>query len=159
MFGYNFYGQLGLGDTASRGDNPNEMGDNLPYLNLGSGRAALSLVAGYYHTCVLLDNKQVKCFGHNDFGQLGLGDKANRGDNPNEMGANLPYLNLGSGRSALSLVAGGYHTCALLDNKQVKCFGGNFEDQLGLGDTVGRGDNPNEMGDNLPYVNLGTQAP
>ncbi len=60
------------------------------------------------------------------------------------MGDNLPYLNLGSGRSALSLVAGYYHTCALLDNKQVKCFGGNYEGQLGLGYTASRGDQPNE---------------
>ena len=41
------------------------MGDNLFIINLGSGKTAKAISAGYYHTCVLLDNDQVKCFGSN----------------------------------------------------------------------------------------------
>ena len=40
-WGYNFYGQLGLGDTNDRGDQGGEMGDSLPSVDLGSGRTAV----------------------------------------------------------------------------------------------------------------------
>ena len=43
------------------------MGDNLPFLDLGSsGRTAKAIATGFWHTCVLLDNDQVKCFGDNE---------------------------------------------------------------------------------------------
>ena len=70
------------------------MGDNLPTVDLGTGRIALSLQAGYAHTCAILDNNLVKCWGANYISQLGLGDTANRGDEPNEMGDNLPVVQL-----------------------------------------------------------------
>ena len=46
-------------------------------------------------------------------------------------------------------------SCALLDDGALKCWGSNYDDQLGLGDTVSRGDRPGEMGDSLPPVDLG----
>ena len=36
------------------------------------------IAAGGSHTCILLDNHQVTCFGHGTPGQLGLGDLHNR---------------------------------------------------------------------------------
>lgn len=50
------------------------MGDNLPAVDLGTGRTAVKAVAGDDFTCVLLDNTDVVCFGANDEGQLGIGD-------------------------------------------------------------------------------------
>ncbi len=155
-WGQNNHGQLGLGDTNDRGDNANEMGDNLPTVDLGTGRTATAITAGTDFTCALLDNARLKCWGRNADGQLGLGDTATRGDNANEMGDNLPTVDLGTGRTATAITAGGFHTCAVLDNGALKCWGANFGGQLGLGDTTKRGDNPGEMGDNLPAVDLGT---
>ena len=60
------------------------------------------------------------------------------------------------GRTAKSLSLGGRHTCAILDNDTVKCWGRNNEGQLGLDDTNHRGDGPNEMGNSLTAVDLGT---
>lgn len=155
-WGSNTYGQLGLGDVALRGDGPGEMGDNLPAVQLGSGRIATSLTVGLGSVCALLDNASVKCWGFGFNGQLGLGDTAARGDGPGEMGDNLPAVQLGSGRTAVAVSAGGGTSCAVLDNGALKCWGYNNAGQLGLGDTGNRGDGPGEMGDNLPVVNLGT---
>jgi alpha-tubulin suppressor-like RCC1 family protein len=155
-WGLNAQGQLGLGDTANRGDNPGEMGDNRPTVDLGSGRTAVEVSAGNNHTCVILDNGAVKCWGYNLYGQLGLGDTAYRGDNPGEMGDNLPTVPLGTGRTATAISASIAHTCAILDDGTVKCWGYNAFGGLGQGHSDDVGDQPGEMGDALPAVPLGT---
>ncbi|MBM4375767.1 MAG: hypothetical protein FJ095_11835 [Deltaproteobacteria bacterium] len=155
-WGSNADGQLGLGDTAARGNDSGEMGEFLPPVNLGKGRTAVAVALGSSHTCALLDDSTVKCWGLNDAGQLGLGDTSRRGNNPGEMGDSLPAVDLGKGKKAMAIVAGAEHTCALLDDSTVKCWGGNDFGQLGLGNTLRRGDNTNEMGDALPVINLGT---
>lgn len=155
-WGHNNHGQLGQGDTDNRGDAPGEMGGALPVVDLGSGRYATAVAAGDGHTCVLLDNQSVKCWGYNWNGQLGAGDNNSRGDAPNEMGDALHAIDLGTGRTALSISAGGAHSCALLDTYDVKCWGSNLSGQLGQGDQLQRGDGPNEMGDNLPAIDLDT---
>ena len=158
-WGRNDFGQLGLGDTVARGDAAGEMGDNLPAVALGTGRTAVALTAGFGHTCALLDDGSVKCWGRNDFGQLGLGDTANRGDGAGEMGDSLPAVALGTGRTAVAITAGGYHTCALLDNATVKCWGSNDEGQLGLGDTANRGDAPGRWATTSRPSTSGPAAP
>jgi cysteine-rich repeat protein len=153
-WGDNSYGQLGLGDTEARGDEPNEMGENLPTVALGSGRYATSIATGMNHVCALLDDGSIKCWGDNLNGTLGLGDTENRGDEPDEMGDNLPAVSLGTGLRAVGIAAGLGVTCALLNDRSLKCWGHNRYGQLGLGDTEDRGDEPGEMGNNLPAVNL-----
>ena len=158
-WGSNTNGQLGLGDKTSRGTQPGEMGDALPYVDLGTGRHAIALFGGHYayHMCALLDNSGLKCWGLNSNGQLGLGDRVNRGDDPGEMGDALPYVDLGSGRSARHVTVADIHTCVLMDDSNVKCWGYGYSNgYLGYGDSSYRGVSPNQMGDNLPVVDLGT---
>jgi len=149
-------GQLGLGTPDIRGDQAGEMGDALPVVSLGTGRTAIQLAAGYMHTCALLDNGMVKCWGENDFGQLGLGDTAARGDGPGEMGNTLPAVSLGVGRTAKQITAGAQFSCALLDDETVKCWGNNNHGKLGIGDMQNRGTSPGEMGDALRRAEVGT---
>jgi alpha-tubulin suppressor-like RCC1 family protein len=130
------------------------MSATLPAVDLGPGRTALQLTAGDAHTCARLDDGSVKCWGFNIIGPLGLGDTQPRGDGPGEMGAALPAVDLGPGRTALQLTAGNAQTCARLDDGSVKCWGWNGSGQLGLGDTQTRGDGPGEMGAALPAVQL-----
>ncbi len=155
-WGGNDSGQLGQGDILPRGDRPDQMGDDLAAIDLGTGRAAIDIAAGSLHTCALLDNGTVKCWGRNASGQLGQGDADSRGDNSDEMGDDLPAIDLGTGRAATAIAAGGGHTCALLDDGTLKCWGSNASGQLGQGDTTGRGSGANEMGDNLAAINLGS---
>ncbi len=154
-WGNNGYGQLGLGDTTARGSVPGQMGSALGTIDLGVGRTATAISAGKEHACALLDSGQVKCWGNNANGRLGLGDVKARGDAKNEMGDQLPTVQLGKGRSAKAIACGAMHTCALLDNSQVKCWGDNSGGQLGLGDTENRGESTAQMGDALASVLLG----
>ena len=155
-WGYNAFGQLGLGDTNNRGDVTGEMGDALAPVELGTGRTAKAIAMGNYVACAILDNDSVKCWGHNVSGQLGLGDTNNRGDVTSEMGDALSAVNLGSGRTARAVACGDSFTCALLDTNQLKCWGSGTYGRLGLGDQTQRGDAASEMGDALPTVNFGT---
>jgi alpha-tubulin suppressor-like RCC1 family protein len=154
-WGSNYYAQLGLGDTSNRGDQPGEMGNSLPALDLGAGRTAVMVSVHYAHTCAVLDSGSVKCWGYNGGGELGQGDALDRGDQPGEMGDNLPPVDLGTGRTAKRITGGSWYSCALLDNAMVRCWGANRFGELGLGDTANRGDGPAEMGDNLPAVDFG----
>ena len=114
-------GQLGHGGTSDK---------TTPTLtsSLGTGRTAVSLSSGMYHTCALLDNGSVSCWGEGTSGKLGSGGSSQQ---------NSPTLtsSLGVGRTATAISAGGYHTCALLDNGAVSCWGLNNYGQLGNGGT------------------------
>jgi alpha-tubulin suppressor-like RCC1 family protein len=92
-WGLNGNGQLGLGDTLNRGKDSGEMGNLLPSVDLGTGRTASQVaVGGAAQTCVIMDNAQVKCWGLNTNGQLGLGDKTQRGSAVGQMGNSLPQV-------------------------------------------------------------------
>ncbi len=154
-FGDGAFGQLGHGSTSDLADVPTELGGNLPFVNLGTGRTAKALTAGISHTCALLDNDLVKCWGHNGSGQLGIGGTAHRGDGANEMGDLLPAINLGTDLIATKIYAFGYMTCAILNDGSAKCFGKNASGQLGQDDIVNRGTSAAQMGDSLLPINLG----
>jgi cysteine-rich repeat protein len=154
-FGYNNYGQLGLGDVLARGTVAGTMGDDLPTVDLGAGAEVAQLSLGYSTSCALLTTGAVKCWGQNSAGELGQGDLEHRGDQPGEMGDALPPIDLGTGAKAVTIAAGANHVCVLLDDASVKCWGYNGSGRLGQGDMEDRGDQPGEMGDALPAVDLG----
>ncbi len=155
-WGNNGNGQLGLGSTATIGDSGVEVGSANNFVNLGTGRTATKISVGLTHACAILDNATTKCWGNGGNGRLGKGNTSSLGDGANEMGDNLTAISLGTGRTATEIYALGAHTCALLDNSDLKCWGQNTYGQLGYQDTNSRGDTANEMGDNLLAVDLGT---
>jgi len=160
-WGANVYGQLGYGDTENRGDEPGEMGDSLPVLDLGADFVVETLSIGYISSCAQSTEGIIKCWGQNYFGQLGYGDTDNRGDHSGEMGDLLQPLNLGSVfSSGVRLAYSGqsnFHFCVFEESGDflVKCWGRNNEGQLGYGDTANRGDLPGQMGNNLTFVDTG----
>jgi alpha-tubulin suppressor-like RCC1 family protein len=80
------------------------------------------IAAGANHTCALLNDGTVKCWGLGASGQLGQGNANSLGDGVSEMGTNLGVIALGS-VTAVSVTAGANHTCALLNDGTVKCWG------------------------------------
>ena len=151
-WGNNSNGQLDYDDTTDRGGNPGDMAA-LGYVDLGAGRTAVSVSTGLSATCVLLDNSTIKCWGYNAFGQLGTDDSIDRGGNAGDMAA-LNTINLGAGRTARAVDTDGLSTCAILDTKQLKCWGLNVVGELGYDDLVNRGGNRGDMAALAP-VNLG----
>ena len=149
-------GKLGSGSTEDIGDDPYDMGNNISSVNVGTGRATLEFQGGYRHSCMILDNFGLKCFGLNDNGQLGYGDINYRGNNPYDMGDNLTYVDMGSGLNAISVHGGELHTCAILNNDQMKCWGRSDSGQIGNPQSGSLGNEAGEMGDYLPTVNLGS---
>eukprot|EP01083_Nonionella_stella_P154227 496657_1 len=99
------------------------MGDDLLEIDLGTNFIPMQIVAGAHHTCALSTGNKVKCWGYNVDGQLGYGDKNERGNAPSEMGDALLEIDLGSSFTPIQVVAGGYHSCALSTANKVKCWG------------------------------------
>jgi alpha-tubulin suppressor-like RCC1 family protein len=117
--GYNASGQLGRG-AAAASLNILSLG---PVLGLDSG--VLTVAAGGSHTCALMNNGSIKCWGSGQFGQLGNGASKAAQDDP------VDVVELGD--KAVDVAAGEYHTCALLSNGKVQCWGLNGAGQLGNG--------------------------
>ncbi len=90
---------------------------------------ARAIAAGGAHTCAILEDGSVTCWGDNRSGQLGDGTKVKRYQP-------VSVQNLG-GR-AVAITAGHAHTCALLTDGRVRCWGNNYYGQLGDGTTDAR---------------------
>ena len=152
-WGNNLYGQLGAEDRVDR--------EGVQYflqnvVDLGRGQLATQIEVASQHSCAVLNNDTLKCWGWNNVGQLGLGHTSNVGDDGGEMGDSLPTVDLGSGRSVRQVSLGYLFGCALLDDDSLKCWGDNSVGQLGRGDTSAVGDSAGQMGDHLPAIDLGT---
>lgn len=66
------------------GNDEDELGDSLDFADLGAVDA-YRMDGGLDHTCAILVDGNVKCWGKNFRGALGLGDFRTRGDFPREV--------------------------------------------------------------------------
>jgi alpha-tubulin suppressor-like RCC1 family protein len=119
-WGYNLFGQLGDGSFHYR---------LTPLDVFGLASGINTIAAGQGHACALTLGGGVKCWGHNDFAQLGDGTQITRRTAVDVSG-------LSSGVSTVTLAES--HTCALTSGGGVKCWGSNQSGQLGDGTTTER---------------------
>ena len=113
-WGKNEYGQLGDGTRENR---------KTPVDVNGLTNGVKAVTAGRDHTCALLENGRVKCWGTNGSGQLGDSTTEER---------TKPVL-VGELTGVKAVSAGDGYTCALLEDGAVMCWGGNGVGQLGDG--------------------------
>lgn len=119
-WGRNHEGQIGNGTRVSQ---PVPSAGQAAQLN-----GVAEIAAGNFHVCARLTDATVRCWGLNNFGQLGDGTLATR-DTP----APVPGL-----AGVTALAGGGYHSCALLRDQTVRCWGRNTHGQVGNGVTLVR---------------------
>ena len=130
-WGRNNYGQLGLGFISNQELTPQfvDVGAEKTIAMMESSGAGNQASGILTHTCAVLNDGQLLCWGNNDDGQLGIG-------NTTSGGVWVPTaVDLGSGRKAISIALSNGASCALLDDQSVKCWGKNNKGQLGLGNT------------------------
>jgi cysteine-rich repeat protein len=134
-------GQLGYGNIDTIGDDefPSSAGD----VPVG---ASVSHVAAFgWHTCAALGTGGVRCWGHGEGGRLGYGSNVSYGDD--EWPSDIGDIDLGG--NAVAVTAGVSHSCALLDDGAVRCWGQNGAGLLGYGhgDAIGDDEAPSTAGD------------
>jgi len=148
---------LGYGDTVDRGNGANELGDYLPFVNLGTGLLAKSISSLESSSCAYLNDASVKCWGFNSEGQLGREDTASVGTQINQMGNNLSPIAFPSGVTVKSLSSGHDHSGIITETELLFMWGAGIKGQLGNGqNNEDIGDSANEMGNYLVAVKLGT---
>lgn len=151
-WGANGFGQLGDASTTGRStpvtvvyDDDNDSGTDPVALG-----GITQVAAGGRHSCALLSDSKVRCWGRNFFGQLG-------DDSVTDRPTAVQVLIADDGdsdtpRVALSgvahLAAGENHTCAVMGDGKVNCWGNNASGQLG-DDTVAERHTPVEV-KNIP---------
>jgi alpha-tubulin suppressor-like RCC1 family protein len=121
----------GLTDFGPPGGGTSKL-SNTPVNVPGLSSGVIAIAAGENHTCALTQNGAVKCWGRNNYGQLG--------DGTNNY-SNTPVEVSGLSSGVIAIAAGDYHTCALTQNGAVKCWGRNSYLQLGNG-TYNRSNTP-----------------
>ena len=115
-WGSNDYGQLGDGTTTN---------STIP-VEVSGITTATSIAMGRVHSCALLTDGTVKCWGRNNMGQLG--------DNTT-IDASYTISEVSGITTATSVALGVYyHSCAVLTDGKVRCWGNNDNGQLGLGE-------------------------
>lgn len=99
-----------------------------PTLVKGFEAPVSAIALGNAHACGLMNNGVVKCWGKNHYGQLGEGSVESK-----MIATEVVRLNA----KAVSIATGDDHSCALLDNGEMKCWGRNSFGQLGQGKSGG----------------------
>ena len=120
-WGENDYGQLGLGHTTQK-HTPQKVTVG------GKKRTAVSLKVGTEHACALLDNGNLKCWGINGAGQVGIDKTSTTESTPKKVAIDkdrtIKLLEVKSGNS-----------CVILDDGTLQCWGANRAGEVGIGES------------------------
>ena len=113
-FGKNHRGQLGRAANLLANDTPT---------SVSISNTATAVTTGTDFTCAVLTSGSVECFGVNGSGQLGAGSTSTNRATPGAV--------VGLSNSAVDIVAGKDHACAVLSSGSLTCWGDNFYGQVG----------------------------
>ena len=123
-WGENEQGQVGDGSTEDRYS---------PAATVALEGIATAISVGTAHSCALLENGDVQCWGANGSGQLGNGTTSYRSS---------PVTVAGLDDDATAIATGVKHSCALLQSQRIQCWGDNRYGQLGDGNRTATPSSP-----------------
>jgi len=112
-WGWNTSGQLGDGTNVD---------SDIAVHVKGWDVAATAIDLGVSHSCALLETAEVRCWGDNEYGQLGDGTRDN---------SNIPVTVQGLTDKVVQIAAGGMFTCALTEHGELYCWGSGLKDRIG----------------------------
>jgi len=113
--GSGFNGRLGTGNTDS----------SQVFVDVITVENAIAVNTSPNHSCALIEGGTMKCWGSNFSGQLGTGS-----DSPSSLSTPVDVVGI---NSATAIAMGDSSTCALLENKTIRCWGSNVSGQVGNG--------------------------
>ena len=142
-WGKNTFGQLGVGsicdsDSYANGCNGDRGISSPSLVNLPQGLTAKAVSTGEDFTCAILSDDRVYCWGLNASGQVGNGSTGGSTTTPSE-------VLLPTERSALSITSGTYHSCAVMDDSSLFCWGSNYYGAVGNGISGGSISTPEQV--------------
>jgi len=114
-WGLNNFGQLGDGTRKNR---------SAPAAVKGLSGIAVSVGAGFHHSCAVIRSGEIFCWGNNREKRLGHGQNITYSKIP---------VRVNGIENAKSIVIGDHHSCALLKNHRVACWGQNIFGAIGDG--------------------------
>ena len=135
-WGYNFYGQLGVGNTTNR-SSPAQVGSLTTW-------SSISASPNGDHTMAIKTDGTMWGWGYGDQGQLGLNSNVYSISSPVQVGALTTWL---------TVSAGGYHTCAIKTDGTLWSWGRNKYGALGLSNTTYYS-SPKQIGTLTTWLNV-----
>ncbi len=138
VWGYNEYGQLGIGDTNDR-NTPTENSKLEQIIQENGGtNNILMLETGEDYNILIFKNGKVYVWGYNDDGQLGTSDNTNRNTPTENTQLEQIIQDNGGVNNILTIETSWGHNILIFKNGKVYVWGRNGDGQLGLGVTTNR---------------------
>jgi alpha-tubulin suppressor-like RCC1 family protein len=135
------WGYTGLGQTGTGVASPAQLLVTTP-AQVTTSEQFVQLALGVQHACALTADGRAFCWGNNDRGLLGATTTVICGDPayPSSVlvGCSPVPIPVNTALRFTALTGGFFHTCGLVANGDVYCWGANDYGQLGVGDKQNR---------------------
>jgi alpha-tubulin suppressor-like RCC1 family protein len=123
----------GLGNHGQLGDGTVTSHSYVPVEVTAAGTDNVQIASGSDHICTRARSGQVRCWGDDSVGQIGVGQAGAVSCSAINKCQPSPKVVSALGTSAIDVAAGQNHTCAFTSNGALDCWGSNNDGEIGPG--------------------------